>query len=46
VLQSVDHQWALAVMFIALAVWQSAVALVTRRRIARLALSLDGGQAR
>ncbi|HKP39858.1 hypothetical protein [Mycobacterium sp.] len=36
VLQGLDHQWMLAALFALLAIWQSAVALVLRRRIARL----------
>ncbi len=35
-LQSLDHRWAMAALFVVFAMWQSVVALVLRRRIARL----------
>jgi hypothetical protein len=40
VLHSLDHKWVLAALFALVAVWQSAVALVLRRRIARLAAAV------
>jgi hypothetical protein len=39
-LQSLDHKWVLAALFVVFAIWQSAVALVLRRRIARLAAAV------
>jgi hypothetical protein len=41
VLQSLDHNWAPAALLLVIAIWQSAVALVLRRRIARLAAAVD-----
>jgi hypothetical protein len=40
VLQSLDHKWVLAALLLVFAIWQSAVALVLRRRIARLAAAV------
>jgi hypothetical protein len=41
VLQSVNHQWVLAALFVVFAIWQAAVALLLRRRIARLAAAVN-----
>ncbi|MBJ7339587.1 hypothetical protein [Mycolicibacterium sp.] len=36
VLQAIDHEWWLVALFASFAIWQGAVALMARRRIARL----------
>jgi hypothetical protein len=40
VLQSLNHEWRLAAMFALLALWEAALMLVLRRRIARLAAAV------
>jgi hypothetical protein len=40
VLQSLNHEWTLAAGFALLAIWEAAVVLVLRRRIARLAAAV------
>jgi hypothetical protein len=40
VLEALDHNWAPAALLLVIAIWQSAVALLLRRRIARLAAAV------
>jgi hypothetical protein len=39
-LEGLDHDWAPAALLLVIAIWQSAVALLLRRRIARLAAAV------
>jgi hypothetical protein len=40
VLQSLDHEWTLAAVFALISIWEAAVVLVLRRRIARLSAAV------
>jgi hypothetical protein len=40
-LQAVGHEWRMAALFVALAVWQSVLGLVMRRRISRLTAAVE-----